>query len=60
VVASFEPSCRLPLRHRRGNEVLRIVEQLATVAIDGAAGAGWFETADRLDDGMPFGMTHGM
>lgn len=54
VVASFAPVCRLPLRHRKGEEVLRIVEQLAQVTIDGHAGAGWFETTDRIVDGQPF------
>ncbi|OOL33061.1 hypothetical protein GQ85_03545 [Rhodococcus rhodochrous] len=57
--ASYEPTCRLPLRHTKGTEVLRIVENLANVQINGEAGAGWIEVTDRMEDGRPFGLIHG-
>jgi hypothetical protein len=57
VIAAFAPISRLPLRHRRGEQVLRIVEQLATVRVDGVPATGWFETADRITDGRPFGLS---
>lgn len=60
VVATLAPTSRLPLRHRKGEEVLRIVEHLAPAHIDGRPAAGWFETADRMVDGRPFGMTRGI
>ncbi|WP_216893147.1 DUF7065 domain-containing protein [Nocardia alni] len=60
IMASFQPTCRLPLRHRKGGEVLRIVEHLARVTFDGRPGAGWFETTDRMEAGRPFGLTRGI
>ncbi|MFT4081137.1 MAG: hypothetical protein QM638_00990 [Nocardioides sp.] len=60
ITATFRSTSRLPLRHRKGEEILRIVEQLAEVSIDGTPGVGWFETCDRMSDGTPFGMAQGI
>ncbi|MBV6762890.1 DUF7064 domain-containing protein [Rhodococcus opacus] len=57
--ATYQPTCRLPLRHTKGDEVLRIVEHLANVQINGKSGAGWIEVTDRMEDGRPFGLVHG-
>ena len=55
----FKVKCRVPLRHKKGEMVLRIVENLADVEIDGVPAVGWIEVADRIVDGRPVGIAAG-
>lgn len=48
--------CRpIPLRHAKGDDIFRIVENLGTVEMDGRLGVAWVEAADRIVDGVPYG-----
>jgi hypothetical protein len=53
--ATLKSVCKMPLRHRKGENMFRMVENLAKVEMDGATGDGWIEAADLIVEGIPLG-----
>ena len=54
-VAGLKSNCKMPLRNKKGDEMFRMVENLATVQMPGGSGHGWIEAADLIVEGIPKG-----
>jgi hypothetical protein len=57
VEASGEVFHNVPLRNRRDGKVARLAEVLVRLRFNGAVGHGISEYHDRMDDGVPAGMS---